>query len=94
VRAQAGLKNMIDRGDLPAIRVGSRRVRVQRSDLDAFLAQGRRLTQRSPTRIDFDDALGAANKAIRSRDGASAAAALRVLSQAALLLATEIEGGS
>ena len=33
------VRNMIDRGELPAIRVGSRRVRVQRSDLDAFLAR-------------------------------------------------------
>lgn len=83
-----------DRGEMAAIRVGSRRVRVHRSDLDAFLAQGWRLTQRSPTRVDFDDAMGAANKAIRSRDGASAAAALRVVSQAALSLATEIEGNT
>ena len=41
------VRNMIDRGDLPAIRVGARRVRIERSDLDAFLAQGRRLTQRT-----------------------------------------------
>lgn len=28
---------MIDRGELPAVRVGSRRVRVRQSDLDQFL---------------------------------------------------------
>ena len=50
------VRNMIDRGEIPAIRVGSRRVRVERSDLDAFLAEGRRVTRRSPTRIDFDEA--------------------------------------
>jgi excisionase family DNA binding protein len=31
------IRNWIDRGELPAVRVGSRRVRVRRSDLDAFL---------------------------------------------------------
>jgi excisionase family DNA binding protein len=30
--------NMIDRGELRAVRVGQRRVRVLRADLDAFLA--------------------------------------------------------
>jgi excisionase family DNA binding protein len=88
------VRNMIDRGELPAIRVGSRRVRILRSDLEAFLAQGRRLTHRSPTRVDFDDAMGAASKAIRSRDRASAADALRLLSEAALALAPEIKCNS
>ena len=31
---------MIDRGDLGAVRVGQRRVRVRQSQLDAFLAAG------------------------------------------------------
>jgi hypothetical protein len=38
--------------------------------------------------------MGSASKAIRSRDSASAAAALRSLSQAALALAAEIEDSS
>jgi excisionase family DNA binding protein len=53
------VRNMIDRGELAAVRVGARRVRIERSDLDAFLAQGRRLTQRTDTRVAFDDAMGA-----------------------------------
>jgi excisionase family DNA binding protein len=32
------VRNWIDAGDLPAVWVGARRVRVRQSDLDAFLA--------------------------------------------------------
>jgi excisionase family DNA binding protein len=35
------VRNWIDRGELRAVRVGSRRVRVLRADLDAYPAQGR-----------------------------------------------------
>jgi excisionase family DNA binding protein len=34
------VRNWIDRGELPAVRVGSRRVRVRQSDLDAFIDAG------------------------------------------------------
>jgi excisionase family DNA binding protein len=88
------VRNMLDRGDLPAVRVGTRRVRILRSDLDEFLAEGKRLTQRSTQRVAFDDALGAASKALRGKAGAAAAAALRSLSQQALALAAEIDGAS
>ena len=71
------VRNMIDRGEIPAVRVGSRRVRVLRSDLDAFLAEGRRLTQKSPTRIAFDDALGVTSKALRGKDDDRSTEALR-----------------
>lgn len=91
MRRHAVLKNIIDRGELPAVRVGARRVRVQRSDLDAFLSEGRRLTQRSQTRVALDDAIGAANKAIRGSDGRKAVKALHSLSQAALALADELD---
>jgi excisionase family DNA binding protein len=36
------VRNWIDRGELSAVRLGSRRVRIKRSDLDAFLARGSR----------------------------------------------------
>lgn len=32
------VRNWLDRGELPGVRVGARRVRVRRRDLDAFLA--------------------------------------------------------
>jgi excisionase family DNA binding protein len=85
------VRNMIDRGELPAVRVGSRRVRIQRSDLDEFLAEGRRLTRRSEARVVFDDAMAGAAKAIRSKDSGSAVEALRSLSDAALALAQELD---
>jgi hypothetical protein len=83
---------MVDRGDLPEIRVGTRR--ILRSDLDEFLAERKRLTQRSNRRVAFDDALGAASKALRGKDKAAAAAALRSLSHQALALAEEIDAAS
>jgi hypothetical protein len=39
VRPQAGLKNWIDTGSLPALRVG-RRVQVRRSDFEELLERG------------------------------------------------------
>ncbi len=35
---QMTVRNWIDRGELAAVRVGARRVRIRRSDFDAFLA--------------------------------------------------------
>src|ERR1700760_669586 len=70
---QQTVRNIIDRGELPALRVGERRVRVLRSDLDAFLAERRRITQRSPRRVAYDDAVSAATKALRAHDRATAA---------------------
>jgi excisionase family DNA binding protein len=91
---QQTIRNMLDRGDLPAVRVGTRRVRILRSDLDEFIGERKRLTQRSDQRVAFDDALGAASKALRSKDKAATAAALRSLAQQALALAVEIEAAS
>lgn len=87
---QQTVRNIIDRGDLPAVRVGSRRVRVLRSDLDAFLTEGRRLTQHSESRVTFNDAMSAATKALRGNDPTQAVTALRSLSEAALALADEV----
>lgn len=37
---QQTIRNWIDRGELPAVRLGRRRVRVRQSDLDAFIDAG------------------------------------------------------
>ncbi len=37
---QQTIRNMIDRGELGAVRVGPRRVHIRQSQLDAFLAAG------------------------------------------------------
>src|SRR6201995_3914819 len=77
------VRNMIDRGELPAIRVGARRVRIERSDLDAFLTEGRRMTRRSESRVASDDAMGSATRALRGKDRARAVETLHSLSKAA-----------
>ena len=46
---------MIDRGDARAVRVGSRRVRVRRSDLDACLAVGSRPGGHRPETAEVDE---------------------------------------
>jgi len=38
---QQTVRNWLDRGELPAVRVGSRRGRVRKTDFDAFLGGGR-----------------------------------------------------
>lgn len=44
------VRNWIDRGDLPAVRVGQRRVRVRQSDLDRFLEAGATRTAQQAVR--------------------------------------------
>jgi excisionase family DNA binding protein len=49
---QQTIRNMIDRGELGAVRVGQRRVRIRQSQLDAFLAAGE--TAPEPERTDHE----------------------------------------
>lgn len=91
---QQTVRNMLDRGELRAVRVGSRRVRIRRADLDAFLAagaaerpQGR--ASRDELRVDLASALEAARSAVD--DDRELAGSLRTLSVAAMRLAQEIE---
>jgi excisionase family DNA binding protein len=62
---QQTVRNIIDRGELRAVRVGPRRVRVRQSDLDAFIADSS--SQMGPTedqaRARFQEALDAVNAA-------------------------------
>ena len=71
--------------------MGTRRVRILRSDLDKFLSERKRLTQRSDQLGAFDAALGAARSALRSQDMTAAAMALRLLAREELALADELD---
>jgi excisionase family DNA binding protein len=83
---QQTVRNMIDRGELSAVRVGPRRVRIRQSDLDAFIAHSS--SQMGPTedqaRAWFREALDAVNAASGNRELATA---LRRLATAATKLA-------
>jgi Helix-turn-helix domain len=50
---------MIDRGELPAVRVGKRRVRIRRSELDRFIAAGETV-KREPIDLAAVDRRGSA----------------------------------
>ncbi len=89
---QQTLRNMIDRGELRAVRVGSRRVRIRRSDLERFLAAGEAPGRDGDAgRDDLSDALRAALRAADGHDPAELAAALRSLAAAAERLASELD---
>ena len=55
---QQTVRNMIDRGELRAVRVGKRRVRIRRSDLDRFIEAGdtaRREPEPQPEPAEVDE---------------------------------------
>ena len=54
---QQTVRNWIDQGSLPALRVG-RRVRIRRSDLNRLLEQGSTRTPRPPHRDEIPSAEG------------------------------------
>jgi excisionase family DNA binding protein len=84
---QQTVRNWIDQGSLPALRVGTRRVRVRRSDLDAYLeraANDRPVDATSAQRLardraDLCAALDRARAAIADEDDAELSRALREL---------------
>src|SRR5450755_3243138 len=96
------VRNWIDRGELSAVRVGSRRVRVKQSDLDRFIEAGATVVpvgdpepgsanHAEAAEDDLRDQLGVALAATRSalddRDDRELVAALNALTEAALGLA-------
>jgi excisionase family DNA binding protein len=95
VLALGVLKNWIDDGELLAVRVGARRVRVRESDLAAFLAASRRRHEQleaddpwAPVYIAAKAALGAT----RRQDRAALERAISQLADAAREIASEPVG--
>ena len=71
---QQTIRNWIDRGELPAIRLGGRRVRIRQADLDEFVALSTagRKPDSEEARAALTTALSAAEQA-RDREDESAA---------------------
>jgi excisionase family DNA binding protein len=83
---QQTVRNWIDRGELGAIRLGARRVRVRASELERFITASSSLglPDETSARRDFDDALAAVQ---HNGDPGELPAALRQLAVAANALA-------
>lgn len=89
---QQTVRNWIDRGELPAVRVGARRMRIRESDFDAFVTAGevRAVSGSGPDYVQewqaVRDAIKLASAAARVRDTAELRRALADLSDAAAAL--------
>ncbi len=85
------VRNTIDRGELAAVRVGPRRVRIRRSALDQFIAESAAMMGPSvqDARAEFEAAL----QAVRSAAGdAEMVPALKRLAKASSKLAAALPG--
>jgi excisionase family DNA binding protein len=87
---QQTVRNWIDRGELSAVRVGSRRVRVKESDLYAFLAAGQDQAEADEQELRADFAASLERVQVDAAD-AELAVSLLSLAQAATRLARAIE---
>ena len=101
---QQTVRNWIDQGSLPAIRVGARRVRIPRTELDAFLreASGSNSTNAQPApeaaaqdtsdgRAELGQVLDRARAVLDEGDNQELVEALRDLAETASRLARAVE---
>jgi excisionase family DNA binding protein len=86
---QQTVRNWIDRGELAAIRLGARRVRVRASELERFISSSAGLPDETSARDEFDAALAAVQT---NTDAGELPAALRRLAIAANALARALPG--
>jgi excisionase family DNA binding protein len=99
---QQTIRNYIDRGELPAVRLGTRRVRVRRADLEAFIEASSTATvdaaatDDSAVRAELELALERTRAALDGTDTAVLVGSLRELSTAArrLVRLHEVRGPS
>jgi excisionase family DNA binding protein len=90
--------NYLDRVELPAVRVGARRVRIKQSDLDAFLNTSPPPTDDDASglldadaRAQLDGAIEDVSNAVASDDRAVLASALRQLARVATDIADTVQ---
>jgi excisionase family DNA binding protein len=80
------VRNWIDRGELSAVRLGSRRVRVRASEFERFIKES--ASTQAPTEESARQAFSDAQEAVRAAAaGAGEATALRSLARASTALA-------
>jgi excisionase family DNA binding protein len=106
---QQTVRNWIDRGELEAVRVGARRVRIRQKDLDRFLTTGTRTiadgVKDQPGAVAVEDPvtelwarfgkqMSEVHGSIADEDPAELAAALRSLGDAANSLAAALGASS
>jgi len=86
------IRNYIDAGTLPAVRVGGRRVRIRQSALEDFLAAGAAAAppRQTPPLGDLANAVAESTAALNGQDRAEVARALNALADAARKLAEEV----
>ena len=84
---QQTIRNWIDRGELPAIRVGSRRVRIRQSDLDEALTASSERPSEEELRQQLVAAIAEVQSALAADPPAEAPPALDRLARVARSLA-------